>query len=221
MFDRIWKFLSGREHATINRIQEFIRIVERSILSLTLELERGLEGDREVAKAHFIACTAYADRATDARIELIQELSAGAFYAGLGELFISLVDELKNAADATKRAARTLQTLSSSPDGVTILRTQREGLKQMVGLAQEALQDIRASLANLLTDRDESLARALHTNELEEEADFSKQKVLDLLITEGGKEDELNLLLVNIDDIVDTCSNASVHIAKIISRSGQ
>lgn len=221
MFERIAKFLSRREHATVDRIQEFVKIVERSVLSLTLELERGLEGDREVAKAHFIACTAYADRATDARIELIQDLSAGAFYAGLGELFISLVDELKRAADATKRAARMLQALSLSPEGVTILRTQRAGLKQMAGLALESLQDITASLANLLTDRDESLARALHTNELEEEADFVKQRVLDSLLTGGPVEDQLNLLLVHIDDIIDTCSNTSVHIAKIISRSGQ
>jgi uncharacterized protein Yka (UPF0111/DUF47 family) len=169
---------------------------------------------------------AYVGAAADLRIELIGDYSSGVFYGGIGDLLISLIETLNEVGDALKRASRSLDTSTRLPGFARVFKEYNLRLTELVDYSAEALNEIREAVRLLNSDRTSALDKAMRANEIEETADHVKQALIEEFtqrVAEGPDAliSSFRDSVLAMDDIIDGCADASVQLAKILSRAAQ
>lgn len=222
---RLLGLFAWRQDPT-HRLLEYVDLIRTAQDSLASSLLNLQEGDKEVANAYHKALMAYVGAAADLRIELIRDYSSGVFYGGIGDLLISLIETLNEVADALKRASRSLDSSARLPGFTLIFKEFHLRFTSLVDYSAKALSEIREAMQLLNTNRALALDRAMHANEIEETADHLKQALVEefmLRPTEGSNAliSSFRDLVLAVDDVIDRCGDASVQLAKIVSRAAQ
>jgi len=184
------------------------------------------EGDKEVANAYHKALMAYVGAAGDLRIELIRDYSSGVFYGGIGDLLISLIETLNEVADALKRASRSLDGSGRLPEFADAFKEYQLRFSDLLDYSAKALNDIRDAVRLLNSNRTQALDKAMHANEIEEKADYLKETLIEEFTQRNAQRASIVIslfrdLVLAVDDAIDRCGDASVHVAKILSRAAQ
>ncbi len=211
-----------KEGAIINRLQDCLRIVR--------ETEQEFPGlVAAVAEGDAISCRGRRDRifeleskAADSKRELSSQIAEGAFFGGVREDMISLLDKIWKIADKAKDAAR-LITLTEVTDAKAreILRSEdmRHFLENL-DLAVVALQHLIEAFE---IDRRTILERVHAVDEFEEAADGFKQNILAALFERSRGIDPVTVILVrdfvfNADDVADNAQYASNVVLVLVAK---
>jgi predicted phosphate transport protein (TIGR00153 family) len=213
---------SNKEGIIVNRLQDALRIVR--------ETEQEIPGlVAAVAEGDAISCRGKRDRifeleskAAEAKRELSTQIAEGAFFGGVREDMINLLDKIEKIADKAKDAAR-LITLAevTDPKAREILRSEdMERFLENLDLAVVALQRLIEAFE---IDRKTILARVHAVDDYEEAADGFKQNILAALFERSRGIDAVTVILVRdfvfcADDVADNAQHASDVVLVLVAK---
>lgn len=206
-------FSRKKEGTIISRLQDGVRIVR--------ETEQEIPGlVAAVAGGDFPSCRSRRDRifelesrAAEAKRDLSTQIAEGAFFGGVREDMINLLDKIEKIADKAKDAAR-LITLAEVTDenARDILRS--EDMRQFLENLDLAVVALQRLIEAFQINRKTILERVHAVDEYEEAADRFKQNVLAALFERSRGIDPVTVILVRdfvfcADDVADNAQHAS------------
>ena len=213
---------STKEGTIINRVQDCLRIVR--------ETEQEFPGlVAAVAEGDAIACSGRRDRifeleakAADAKRNLSTQIAEGAFFGGVREDMINLLDKIWKIADKAKDAAR-LITLAEVTDGKAREILRSEDMRRFLENLDLAVVALQHLIEAFEIDRKTILERVHAVDEFEEAADGFKQNILAALFERSRGIDPVTVILVrdfvfNADDVADNAQYASDVVLVLVAK---
>jgi predicted phosphate transport protein (TIGR00153 family) len=213
---------SRKEGAIVGKLQDGLRIVR--------ETEQEIPGlVVAVAEGDVISCRARRDRifeleseAAEAKRDIGTQIAEGAFFGGVREDMINLLDKIERIADKAKDAAR-LITLAevTDPKAREILRS--EDMRRFLENLDLAVVALQRLIEAFQIDRKTVLERVHAVDEYEEAADGFKQNVLAALFERSRGIDAVTVILVrdfvfNADDVADYAQYASDAVLILVAK---
>lgn len=176
-----------------------------------------------VARAELIA--KYETLADDVHREAVVELSRGAFFAGMREDFLNLLERVDSIADAAQNAAHILaQAEPNRTASIEILSGEHPNLTDLVEKSIEAVMLARESVSALQSDTNLAVEKAMNVEKAEELADRLKDLIVRKIYTMRDKADPLTILqlrdfTLKIDDVADTAEDVSDLVIMIVAKA--
>jgi len=161
-------------------------------------------------------------RAADAKRSLSTQIAEGAFFGGVREDMINLLDKIAKIADKAKDAAR-LITLTEVTDANAREILRSEDMKQFLNNLDQAVVALQHLIEALAIDRKTILDRVHAVEEYEEWADTFKQNVLSALFERSRGIDPVTVILVrdfvfSADDVADNAEYASDVVLVLVAK---
>jgi predicted phosphate transport protein (TIGR00153 family) len=214
---------SRREGPMIRRLQEHLRLVR--------EAEQEIPGLVEaVAKGDGISCRSRRDRifeleskADVVHRELSTQIAEGAFFGGVREDMLNLLEKMDTIADKAKDAAR-LITLTEIKNAKVKEVFRSEDMRLFLANLDMAVVALQRLIEAFEISRKTIIERVHTVEEYEEAADTFKQNVLAALFEKSlGEIDPVTLILVRdflfcADDIADNAEDASDVVLVLVAK---
>ncbi|HUK75137.1 MAG TPA: DUF47 family protein [Nitrososphaerales archaeon] len=213
---------SRKEGGIVGKLQEGLRIVR--------ETEQEIPGlVAAVADGDAISCRGRRDRifeleskAAEAKRDISTQIAEGAFFGGVREDMINLLDKIEKIADKAKDAAR-LITLAevTDPKAREILRS--DDMKRFLENLDLAVVALQRLIEAFKIDRKTILERVHAVDEYEEAADGFKQNILAALFERSRGIDAVTVILVRdfvfcADDVADNAQHASDVVLVLVAK---
>ncbi len=213
---------SRKEGTIINRLQDCLRIVRETEQEFPALVTAVAEGEAISCRGRRDRIFELESKAADAKRDLSTQIAEGAFFGGVREDIISLLDKIWKIADKAKDAAR-LITLAEVTDEKAreILRSEdMRSFLENLDLAVVALQHLIEAFE---IDRKTILERVHEVDEFEEAADGFKQNILAALFERSRGIDPVTVILVrdfvfNADDVADNAQRASDVVLVLVAK---
>jgi predicted phosphate transport protein (TIGR00153 family) len=213
----------GRKEGEILRqLQENLSIVRQTEQQLSGLVAAAAEGDVTSCRSRRDVVFELESKAADAKRSLSTQIAEGAFFGGVREDILNLVDKIAKIADKAKDAAR-LITLAevTDPHAREILRS--EDMKQFLNNLDQAVVALQNLIGALAIDRKTILDRVHAVEEYEEWADTFKQNVLSALFERSRGIDPVTVILVrdfvfSADDVADNAEYASDVVLVLVAK---
>ena len=214
----------GRKETTIvERLKQnlaLVRQTEQELSALVSAVEKGEVALRKESRAKIFELE---EKSAALHRELGTEIAEGAFFGGVREDMLSLVDRIHKIADKAKDAAR-LITLTEITDEKA-LRVLRSGeMRKFFDSLDMAVVALQRLIEAFEIDRKTMLERVHNVEEYEEAADTFKQHILASLF-EGSRDgtDPLALIMVRdfvfcADDVADRAEEASDVVLVLVAK---
>jgi predicted phosphate transport protein (TIGR00153 family) len=213
----------GRREGTIMRaVQEELRIVR--------ETEQEIPGlVAAVAEVDEASCRNRRDRiyeleskAADAKRDLSTQIAEGAFFGGVREDLINLLDKIEKIADKAKDAAR-LITLADITDAKAREILRSEDMRLFLANLDLAVVALQHLIEAFEIDRKTILQRVHAVEEYEEAADTFKQNILAALFERSRGIDPVTVIVVrdfvfSADDVADYAEYASDVVLVLVAK---
>jgi predicted phosphate transport protein (TIGR00153 family) len=155
--------------------------------------------------------------------ELGTQIAEGAFFGGVREDMLNLVDRIHKIADKAKDAAR-LITLTEITDAKSLRVIRSEDMEKFLESLDKAVVALQRLIEAFEIDRKTMLERVHSVEEYEEAADTFKQQMLESLFerTRDGA-DPLALIMVrdflfSADDVADGAEDASDVVLVLVAK---
>lgn len=204
---------SRKEGTIIRRLSDYLVIVR--------EAEQEIPGlVAAVAKRERASCQSSRNKIFDLEAkassyhrELSTQIAEGAFFGGVREDMLSLIERIDDIADKAKDAAR-LITLREITDEKALEVLRSEDMKQFLANLDLAVVALQRIIEAFEIDRKSVLERVHSVEEYEEAADTFKQNMLAALFEKSqGGIDPVTLILVrdflfSADDVADRAEDA-------------
>jgi len=214
---------SRREGRILRAVEENLRLVR--------EAEQGLPGlVAAVADDDERTCIGLRDKIFElesqsdtAHRDLSTQIAEGAFFGGVREDMLNLLEKIDNIADKAKDAAR-LITLAEIKDEKAIAILRSEDMRQFLSNLDQAVVALQGLLEAFNINRKTILDRIHVVEEFEEAADASKQNMLAALFEKSnGGVDPVTLILVRdflfcADDVADNAEDASDVVLVLVAK---
>jgi len=152
------------------------------------------------------------------------QIAQGAFFAGMREDFLDLIEKVDEIADASQDAAR---VMSEAPIERLVLDFLYEGdstLHRFVHGIDTSITTLAQSIESLRTDADTAVKKALEVERVEEAVDQIKADLISKLSTHRREIDVLAYLQVKelifrLDEIADAAENCSDLVITIVVKA--
>ena len=213
---------SRKEGAIVNRLQECLRIVretEREIPGLVAAVA---EGEVTSCRDRRVRIFELESKAADAKRELSSQIAEGAFFGGVREDMINLLDKIEKIADKAKDAAR-LITLAEVTDARAREILRSEDMRRFLENLDLAVVALQHLIEAFRIDRKTILERVHAVDEFEEAADGFKSNILSALFERSSGIDPVTVILVrdfvfNADDVADNAQHASDVVLVLVAK---
>jgi len=182
-----------------------------------------------VAEGDTASCASQRDRifeleskAADAKRDLSMRIAEGAFFGGVREDMINLLDKIEKIADKSKDAAR-LITLAEITDARAREILRSEDMRQFLANLDLAVVALQRLIEAFEIDRKTILERVHAVEEYEEAADSFKQNMLAALFEKARGIDPVTVILVRdfvfcADDVADNAEHASDVVLVLVAK---
>lgn len=211
-----------KEGAIVGRLQDCLRIVRETEQEIPGLVAAVAEGDAISGKGRRDRIFELEARAASAQRELSTQIAEGAFFGGVREDMISLLDKIWKIADKAKDAAR-LITLAEVTDerAREILRS--EDMKHFLENLDLAVVALQHLIEAFEINRKTILERVHAVDEFEEAADGFKQNILAALFEKARGIDPVTVILVrdfvfNADDVADNAQRGSNVVLVLVAK---
>jgi len=154
---------------------------------------------------------------------LSSRIAEGAFFGGVREDILNLLEKIDNIADKAKDAAR-LITLARITDAKAIRVLRSDDMRQFLANLDLAVVALQRLIEAFEIDRKAILERVHAVEEFEEAADSFKQNVLGSLFdaSEGGIDPVTVILVMDFlfaaDDVADNAEDASDVVLVLVAK---
>ena len=203
----------------------------QDILSVAREAEQEIPGlVAGVAEGDRASCWSRRNKIFDLEAkadaehrDLSSQIAEGAFFGGVREDILNLIEKIHEIADKAKDAAR-LITLMEITDEKARGVLKSDDMKQFLGNLDLAVVALQRLIEAFEIDRKTVLERVRKVEEYEEAADAFKQNVLAALFEKSrGGIDPVTLILMkdflfSADDVADNAEHASDIVLVLVAK---
>jgi predicted phosphate transport protein (TIGR00153 family) len=214
---------SRREGTILRRVQEVLRIVRETEQEIPALVAAAAEGDHASCRIRRDKVFDLESKAGVVRRQLSTQIAEGAFFGGVREDMLNLLQKIDDIADTAKDAAR-LITLAGIADEKAREVLRSEDMKQFLANLDLAVGALQRLIEAFEIDRKTVLERVHSVGEYENAADAFKQNMLAALFekTPGGI-DPVTLIMVRdfvfcADDVADRAEDASDVVLVLVAK---
>ncbi len=214
--------IGGRERAIIRELGEDFSIIHESVLDFGKLLAALASNDSDAVRASYHRVLEDEKRADDFHRRLSGEIAEGAFFGGIREDILNLLEKMDNIADSAKGAARLIEVEGPLDEfAISLL-----GSTQMKGFVEDLVGTVEA-LGRVLEafglGRKEILSRIPKVEELEEAADARRVEVARQLFSTEKRPDPVTIIQMKeflrvADSIADNAEDASDVILILVAK---
>jgi len=217
-----FSFLSKKENSILDGVQMHIATVERTVDHFVALVESMGKGDTAAAKTNFDGVIAGEKEGDEVHRSLSTEIAEGAFFGGVREDMLNLLEKVDNIADSAKDASRFLESEGNLDEyALSILRS--EPMKQFVSNLRDAVYSLGTLVASFRTSKKEMLSKLHKVEEFEEAADSNKDQLLKQLFSNPSQANPITVIQMRdfifvADDIADNAEDASDVVLVLLAK---
>ncbi|HXW37643.1 MAG TPA: DUF47 family protein [Nitrososphaerales archaeon] len=212
----------GRERAIFQGVEGDLRIVASAVESFS-NMIAALAAERQEDAAGYLQEVLDKEKeADDSHRALSTQIAEGAFFGGVREDMLNLLEKIDNIADSAKDAARLIETEGSlDSTAVSLLKTQ--AMKDFILHQRDAVSALQDLVAALEVSKSQALSKVHIVEELEEAADTDKSEVIRQLFSNTTGVNPITVIqmrdfMFEADDIADNAEDASDVVLILIAK---
>lgn len=213
---------ANKEKAILMGVEEGYSIVHETVLDFYRLLDAVASKDAAGASASFQKVLEGEKKADDFFRRLSTQIAEGAFFGGVREDMLNLIEKVDSVADSAKGASRLLQAGETLDDFALSLIASPD----MSAFANAVVATVEA-LGELLNafklGKKQMLLRVQPVEEREEDADAAKDNLTRRLFTSGQRPDPITVIqmrdfMLVADDIADNAEDASDVVLVLVAK---
>ena len=203
----------GREKAILNALHEDFSIVQQAVTDFGAVVSAVASRDSQGVSSSYQRVLEDEKNADDFHRRLSGEIAEGAFFGGIREDMLNLLEKIDSIADSAKGAAR-LIAAEETLDDFALSLLGSEPMKAFIGDIIATVDALGSALEGFSIGRKETLARVTKVEESEEAADARKDEVAGRLFAKENRPDAVTVVqmrdfLLVADNIADNAEDAS------------
>ena len=212
----------NREKAILKSLYEDFSIVQQAVTDFGGVVSAVAAEDVQGTSSGFQKVLEDEKMADDFHRRLSEEIAEGAFFGGIREDMINLLEKVDNIADSAKGAAR-LIAAEETLDDFAVALLGSEAMKGFVGSIAATVDALGSALEAFNVGRSEILSRATKVEEFEEAADAKKDEVAKALFSKEHRPDAVTVVqmrdfLLVADNIADNAEDASDVVLILVAK---
>lgn len=217
-----FSFLSRKESVILDGVERHIGIVERTVDHFVNLVDAAGKGDTVKAKSSFDGVIAGEKEADEVHRLLSTRIAEGAFFGGVREDMLNLLEKIDNIADSAKDGSRFLEAEGNLDDfAATVLRSEEMG--GFVANLRGAVYCLGTLVASFRSSRAEMLEKVHKVEEFEEAADSNKDHLLKQLFDNASRPNPITVIQMRdfifvSDDIADNAEDASDVVLVLLAK---
>lgn len=214
--------LNRKENDILDGIEKHIATVERTVESFGQLVDAAAKGTTTDAKVFFGAVIAGEKEADGVHRALSMRIAEGAFFGGIREDILNLLEKIDNIADSAKDASRFLEA-EGSLDAFAVSLLNSEAMNEFVANLKSAVHSLAYLVVAFRNSRKEMLARIHTIEEFEEAADSNKDQLMGQLFANTAQPNPITVIqmrdfLFVADDIADNAEDASDVVLVLLAK---
>jgi predicted phosphate transport protein (TIGR00153 family) len=214
--------LGGREKAILRSLYEDFSIVQQAVTDFGAVVSAVASKDVQGTSSSFQRVLEDEKRADDFHRRLGEQIAEGAFFGGIREDMLNLLEKIDNIADSAKGAARLIAAEETLDDfAITLLGSDQ--MKGFVGAIVATVDALGSALDAFNVSRKEIFERVTRVEEFEEAADAHKDEVAKRLFRIEHRPDAVTVVqmrdfLLVADNIADNAEDASDVVLILVTK---
>jgi predicted phosphate transport protein (TIGR00153 family) len=214
--------INKKENEMLDGIRNHLATVETTVDNFVKLVGAVGSGEPSESKACFEAVLNGEKEADTIHRALSTEIAEGAFFGGVREDMLALLEKIDNIADSAKDASRFLES-EGSLDSFALSLLRSEDMKQFLEKLRGAVKALDELVAAFHTGRKGMLANVQSVEEYEEAADACKDQLLRQLFANTAAPDPIIVIQMRdfifvADDIADNAEDASDVVLVLVAK---
>ena len=214
--------INRRERAILDGVGSHLGAVKRSVEDFGGLVDSLSSGDAASAGRFFDAVMGDETKADTIHRDLSLRVANGAFFGGVREDILALLEKIDDIADSAKDASRLLN-VELGMDGPAIELLRSDGMRLFIADLKGAVSALENLIAAFTISKKEVLARVHSVEEFEESADSRKDVLLRELFKDASKLNPVTVIQLRdfifvADDIADNAEDASDVVLVLIAK---
>ena len=219
-----FRFGSKREKRVLDLIAEHLAMVQRCAKELTNMISSVEQMNWALVKSQSDIVSKYESMADDLHREAVIQIAQGAFFAGMREDFLDLMEGVDDIADASQDAARAIAEAPIDPKTVNYLQREDPTLHHFGECIDKCVATLVESVEYLRTNAELAVNKSLEVETMEEEADQIKSELISRLSAHRKHVDALTYLqvkeaILKLDEVADAAENSSDLVITIVVKA--
>ncbi len=217
-------FFGKKETLAIETLLKEAKMVEETIGLAEGVIKAASRGDWTLVEAESERVSRSEERVDVIHREGMVLISEGAFFAGIREDILNLMETIDNIADYSKDACR---VIAQYPVGLEDYQAvfAADDPMSLIKKAEEAMSTLESCISKLFTNPRESVNLAMDVERKEEEGDEIKARLIKKIFQRRNSMDVLTLLELKdfvlwLDNVLDAIEAASDIAIVIAAKSG-
>jgi len=218
--------LAGRkERRVLSLISDHFNIVIQTVNALQAVLDAAKTGDWVEVEKTCANVEKLETLADGLHRDAVLAISQGAFFSGMRDDFLELMEEDDEMADAAKDAARILAESPIKPVSFRLLYEKpMTTLSDLFNKIQSTVLLLQEAIRALETNSEVAVSRSLLVERSEEEADEIKNQLIKSIFAHRADLETLSLLqlrdlIFQMDEIADSAEDASDLVISIVAKA--
>ncbi len=214
--------INRKERAIIEGVESHLGIVKKTVEDFGRLIESVSSGDDLSAKRFFEEVMNEETKADKMHRDLSLRVANGAFFGGVREDILTLLEKIDDIADSAKDASRLLMAeFAMSESVVDLLRS--EQMRLFVKDLKDSVSALENLIAAFKVSKKEVLARVHGVEVFEESADSRKDLLLRELFGESRQLNPVTVIQLRdfifvADDIADNAEDASDVVLVLVAK---
>ena len=219
-----FRFGSKREKRVLDLIAEHLAMVQRCAKELKNMISSAEQMNWALVKSQSEIVSKYESMADDLHREAVIQIAQGAFFAGMREDFLDLIEQVDDIADASQDAARAIAEAPIEPKILEWLQNADPTLRQLVDCIDRCVTTLVQSVESLRTNAELAVNKSLEVEKAEEAADEIKSELISRLSTHRQNMDALTYIqvkemILKLDEVADAAENCSDLVITIVVKA--
>ncbi len=211
-----------KERAIIEGVESHLGIVKKTIDDFEGLIDSVAKGDVNAARRFFEEVMNDETKADTIHRDLSLRVANGAFFGGVREDILALLEKIDNIADSAKDASRFLN-VEVGMNGSALRLLKSEEMHLFISDLKNAVLALEKLIAAFTISKNEVLSRVHSVEEFEESADSRKDLILGELFRASAKINPVTVIQLRdfifiADDIADNAEDASDVVLVLIAK---
>lgn len=212
----------GREKAFLKSLHEDFTIVHQAVIDFGALVSVVASKDAQATDALFQKILEDEKNADEYHRRLSEQIAEGAFFGGIREDMLNLLEKTDNIADSAKGAARLIAAEETLDDfALALLGSER--MREFIGAIVATVDALGSVLEAFNLEKKEMLSRVTKVEEFEESADAHKDEVARKLFATESRPDAVTVVqmrdfLLVADNIADNAEDASDVVLILVAK---
>ncbi len=215
--------INRRERAIVEGVGSHLSTVKKTVEDFGGLVDSVSAGDTASARRFFDDVMDDETKADTIHRDLSLRVANGAFFGGVREDILALLEKIDEIADSAKDASRLLNVEVGTTNGSAIELLRSDEMRLFIADLKNAVSALENLIAAFSINKKEVLARVHSVEEFEESADSRKDVLLRELFKDASKLNPVTVIQLRdfifvADDIADNAEDASDVVLVLIAK---